>query len=135
MAVATPRASTVQTTRASGTVNVAVRAPGAVIQKPTADMVSQPHALARILGHIVERVEFLFKYLASAEQGAVYLRGVALTATSDNTINHGLNRVPTDWQVTDITGAAANIYRVSFSATTIVLHNAGAATTINLKVW
>lgn len=135
MAVATRRAATVQVTQARGAVNLPVRPPNALVQRPTVDMVKDPHSLTRILGHIIERVDVIARFLASPEQGAVYIRGVALAGTANTTVNHGLQRIPTDWVVTDITGAAANIYRVSFSATSIVLHNAGAATTINLKVW
>lgn len=132
---ATARGTTVQTTRASGTVNTPVRAPAPPIQRPTVDMIKEPHNLVRVLHHMIDRVEALARLLVNEERGVFIVHGLALTATADNTISHGLQRTPVGWQITDITGAASNIYRTSWNAQTLVLHNAGAATTISLKVW
>lgn len=136
MSVTVPRGSTVQTTQARGAVNTPVRAPGTIVQKPTVDMVQQPHALVRILGHIIDRIELIGRVLVAEERGAFYSHSVTLAGAADTTISHGLQRTPVGWLITDITGAAPSIFRVSWSSTTLVLHNSDAvARTIGLKVW
>ena len=63
----------------------------------------------------------------------VILNGVVL-AVGNNTITHGLGRIPTGWIVMDV-NAAATIYRSSpFTATTLTL-NSSAIATIRLGVF
>ena len=61
------------------------------------------------------------------------LEDVALNAAANTDINHGLGRVPRGWILTD-QSAAATVYRVAWTTTTLTLLASG-ATTVDIWVF
>lgn len=61
------------------------------------------------------------------------IRDIACTGATEVAINHGLGRVPSEWDVIDVTGNFSTFYRVSWNDKTLTLM-AGNTCTIAIRV-
>lgn len=83
------------------------------------------------LNQIQQNITAAFNALNGPYFGGNLITGISLSANVPKIINHGLGRQPQLWTLADLT-AAAEIYRVSWNSTSIVLE---ATANCTIAVW